>query len=119
MEYENINGKIVFKDLEIGNLLTGETLSWDELRRIIITATRHATGRPIRDRTLEELSAEIQAVIGGKETVESKHDREKNNLEVQIRAYEYAIDNANQESEKWRNLYVEAARALQKYEEKV
>jgi hypothetical protein len=117
IEYEIRDGTLIFKDLQVGNLITGEPLDWDTLRRVVIIATRFGTNRPIKGRSLKELTEDVQKFIDKRKTIESKQDQEIHNLRVLFAACQEYINRQNIEINEWRTRYVEAARALQKLKE--
>jgi len=113
IRYEIKDGSLVFKDLRVGNLLTGEPLDWDTLRKVVILATRFATKRPIKRRTIKELTEDVTAFIEDKAQREKEGNREVNNLKVQLAASQDYIERQNIKYNELRIAYHEAARTIQ------
>ncbi len=111
ISYEIKDGSLVFKDLSVGNLLNGELLSWDELRRILIVQTRFGTCRPIEARTLEELQKETEGVTNEVNSWRSRAVEEEkllkqhiNNQGAIIESLEDTVGRQNREINEFRKL---------------
>lgn len=110
--YEIRDGVLHFEGLSIGNLRTGETLSWDELRRIVIVATRFGTQRPLKDRSLNELVKDVNGLIKELNQSGTKTGQEINNLKVMLAASQDYIKRQNEEIYKLKKAYNELAGAI-------
>ena len=120
MKYKIEEGTLTFNGVSVGNLITGEALSWDELRRIVIVATRFATGRKVEDRTLKELRADVDKFVNGRnESIDGKDEeianlkRDLHNRDRIIESYRDRCGEQNQEINDWKQRYIDTARALQ------
>lgn len=105
MKYAIKDGTLVFEDLAIGNLRNQEPLSWDDLREVVMIATRFATKRKVEKRTLAELTADVHDFIESHAGKESKRDQELNNLKVQLAACQGYIERQNIEYNQLRKAY--------------
>ena len=116
IDHEIKDGTLFFKDLKIGNLLTGKELSWEEVKNIVILGSRFASKRPLKTRTLDELAGELADLIDERDSKKKKEDVEINNLKSMLRACEDRIEQQNIEINEWRTRYLETARTLQERE---
>jgi hypothetical protein len=98
-------------------LITEEPLDWDTLRKVVILATRFAARRPLKNRTLKQLSEDVQKFISEQNEVETEQEREIHNLRVMYAASQDYIERQNIQYNELRIAYVEATRTLQEYKE--
>jgi hypothetical protein len=89
----------------IGYLDTGKELSFDELKAILIKQTRLGSKRPLKNRTLAELTADVNAFIVSHVAKGTKRDHETNNLKVQLAACQEYIERQNIEINQLRKAY--------------
>ena len=68
----------------------------------------------MKNRTLKELTEDVQGFIDDKVAREKESDREVNNLRVQLAASQDYIERQNIEYNQLRQKYNEVSRALQK-----
>lgn len=112
MKYKHTisDGVLTWDGLAIGNLLTNEPLTWDELKAIVITNSRFAAGRQLSNRTREELLADLSAYISDhNKKLQSSDEATKNNLLVLVASLQDKIAIQNREINELRRAINETA----------
>jgi hypothetical protein len=96
--HKTTDNRLEWDDLSIGNLLTGEKLTWDELRQILIVSTRFATGRQLKDRSLSEWHEDLKKFIEDRAAKEKKKDTAQKDYEIVYFSLEKRIAELSKEN---------------------